>query len=132
MVSLNLKQQKCNNKLRLLTGDLKFVSSFTGHKGCSALFPCAICRVAKGTEENAGPIRHLDEEEQKFSRNLPSLMPSLPASSIIPPALHLLHGATTKLLEIAEAVGNSAGINEVYKRKGAKKDPHTHKFTGEL
>ncbi|CAK5084933.1 unnamed protein product [Meloidogyne enterolobii] len=119
----------------MLTGDVKFIGSFMGHQGSSARYPCPICESTK-TElcEEMGPKRTLDgivPNEKSYTRK--PLLPIEP-SEIIPPAFHLLHGITSRAVELlvhfADQSGNRAQLEEKLRFLHCKRDKHTKQFRG--
>lgn len=115
---------------------MKFLSSFFGHRGATASFPCVKCLIPK---ERLGTVC---SEQRKFTRFLhgeknnnsifgPPLL-FLSPSQIIPPSFHILQGLAQRVINAIEDYCQHSGrsIQKVFDEAHAKMDPRKKTFTG--
>jgi hypothetical protein len=103
-----------------LTADLKFLSSFVGHIGASANYPCILCETTsedisnvvfnernlesvKGNVENYRTSRGAMALRNKKGKGYQSL-PLFPINfqNIIPPPFHIIQGLASRFIDLLE------------------------------
>lgn len=98
----------------LLCADYKFLTSFYGHQGASARFPCLLCTAQRPLLPHSAPARTLDSIQLgQFNFKEQPLLP-IPFTSIIPPSFHILHGVGQIILDLLERHADKYGHIEEY------------------
>lgn len=118
-------------------GDLKFLSSFTGHKTCAANFPCAVCESKKETLEIVGNQRSLnsikiDAADPLHPRSFEfePLLPIEPCNFVVP-SFHICHGLANRALDVLRKIADTDQLDVFLKNCNAKMDPRKKQLTGE-